>query len=141
MALLAAGCGEKPPADPIERLLFDLRKAAVAQDADAFATHLSDGFVGQGGLGRADAQNELRRYFLLYESVEVGTAGLEVDRAGPAPVARFRASFSGKPKDIQGLSGMLPEAARFRFELVLAEEGGVLRVARASWQRIEAPAP
>lgn len=121
--------------------MFDLRQAATAQDADALGAHLGVAFTGEGGLSRADAVAELRRYFLLYRSVEVGTAGLEVDRTGAAPVVRFRASFSGKPKDIQGLAGMLPEAARFRFELVLADEGGALRVARAGWQRIEAPAP
>lgn len=74
---------------------------------------------------------------MLYKSVEVGTAGLEVDLSAAAPVARFRASFSGKPKDIQGLAGVLPDAARFRFELTLVDEGGVLKVAKASWQRIE----
>ncbi len=74
---------------------------------------------------------------MLYKSVEVGTAGLEVDRSGSSPVARFRASFAGKPREIRGLAGMLPDAARFRFELTLVDEGGALKVAKAAWQRIE----
>jgi len=32
---------------------------------------------------------------------------------------------------------MLPDAARFRFELALADAGGTLKVRQASWQRIE----
>jgi hypothetical protein len=74
---------------------------------------------------------------MLYESVEVGTAGLQVDRTSPQTTARFRASFAGKPKDIRGLAGMLPDAARFRFELTLAQEAGTLKVAQASWERID----
>lgn len=109
----------------------------MAQNADAFGAQLAAGFAGDGGLDRAAALAELRRYFTLYRSVEVGTAGLEVDRSSPSPVARFRASFAGKPKEMQGLAGMLPDAARFHFELTLVEEGGALKVARASWQRIE----
>jgi len=67
----------------------------------------------------------------------VGTAGLEVDRSGPAATARFRASFAGKPRNLHGLAAMLPDAARFRFELALADAGGTLKVRQASWQRIE----
>jgi hypothetical protein len=130
-------CGSRSPADPVERLLYDLSRAATAQDADAFGQRLAGGFTGEGGLSRNEALAELRRYFMLYKSVEVGTAGLEVDRSGPAPVARFRASFAGMPKDVGGLAGLLPDAARFQFELALAEENGELKVTRASWQRIE----
>ncbi len=70
----------------------------------------------------------------------MGTAGLEVDRSGPAATARFRASFAGKPRNLGGLAAMLPDAARFRFELALVDEGGVLKVAKAGWQRIEGAA-
>jgi hypothetical protein len=139
VAAFAFACGPKPPSDPVERLVFDLAQAAMAQDADRFGSHLGQGFTGEGGLGRAEALAELRRYFTLYKSVEIGTAGLTVDRSGAAPLARFRASFAGKPKDIQGLAGLLPETARFQFELTLLDEGGALKVARAAWQRVEAP--
>lgn len=134
---MALACGPKPPTDPVERLVFDLSQAAMAQDADAFGGHLTTSFSGEAGLSRSDALGELRRYFTLYESVEVGSAGLEVDRSGAAPVARLRVSFAGKPKDIKGLAGILPETARFQFELTLAEEAGALKVARAAWQQIE----
>ncbi len=137
-AVLLLACGPKPPADPVERLLFDLARAAMSQDTEAFGTHLASGFVGEGGWTKADTLSELRRYFTLYQSVDVGTAGLEVDRSGAAPVARFRASFAGRPKDIKGLAGVLPESARFQFELTLVEEAGMLRAARASWRQIEA---
>jgi len=140
--VLLLACGPKPPADPVERLLFDLSRAAMAQDAEAFGQHLAAGFVGEGGWTKADALNELRRYFTLYQSLEVGTAGIEVDRSAAAPSVRFRASIAGKPKDIKGLAGMLPETARFQFELGLIEEAGAVNVARASWRQIDAaPAP
>jgi len=134
-------CGPRPPSDPVERLVFDLAQAATARDAEAFGTHLAGAFTGEAGLSRADALGELQRYFMLYESVEVVTAGLEVERSGPALVARFRASFAGKPKDIRGLAGLLPETARFQFELTLGDEHGALRVQKAGWQRIDVPAP
>lgn len=138
-ALASLACGPEPPADPVERLLFELTRAATARDADAVEARLATTFSGEGGQSRAEALGELRRYFSLYESIEVATAGLEVERAGPAPVARFRASFAGKPRQVRGLAGWLPETARFRFELTLVEEAGALRVARAAWQRIEEP--
>jgi hypothetical protein len=140
LALVVAGCAEKAPSDPHERLLFELCRAAGDQDADAFAEQLAAGFAGEGGLAKGDVANELRRYFALYESVEVATAGLEVEPAGGGPtVLRFRASFSGKPRNVGGLAGMLPDAARFRFEIAVAEEQGRLRVVRGSWQRVEGP--
>jgi hypothetical protein len=134
---VTSGCDPKPPSEPIERLVFDLAQAATAQDTEGFGAHLAAGFTGEGGLSRADALGELRRYFVLYASIEVGTAGLEVERSGPSPVARFRASFAGKPRSPQALAGLLPETARFQFELTLVDEAGGLKVARAAWQRIE----
>lgn len=138
-ALASLACGPQAPVDPVERLLFELTRAVVAQDADAVGARLAGSFSAEGGLGRAESLAELRRYFSLYESIEIGTAGLEIGRSGSEAVARFRASFGGRPRQVRGLAGLLPEAARFRFELTLVDEAGELRVARAAWQRIEDP--
>lgn len=75
----------------------------------------------------------------MYEKVEVGLADVAVERQTGATTVRFRAVFTGKPRNIGGLAGMLPDAARYRFELTLVGEGTDLRVGRASWQRAESP--
>jgi hypothetical protein len=138
-ALASLACGLQAPEDPVERLLFDSTRAAAAQDADAVGAHLAGSFTGEGGLGRAESLSELRRYLSLYESIEIGTAGLELERSGADAVARIRVSLAGRPRQFAGLAAMLPETARFRFELTPVDEAGQLRVARAAWQRTEDP--
>jgi hypothetical protein len=48
--------------------------------------------------------------------------------------------FTGKPKEIGGLAGLLPSAAVYEFELELAGEGKSLEVVRASWRPWSPPA-
>ncbi len=114
--------------------------AATRRDADAILGRLAPGFAGQGGLVASDLGLELRRYFALYDSIEVGLADLVIERpqAGAA-VARFKASVAGKPKAIGGLAGLLPEVERLGFEVSLTEAGGTWRVTGALWERL-APA-
>jgi hypothetical protein len=134
--VLATAC-RAAPADPVERLLADLTGFVANKDADAILECLAPEFAGEGGLGRADVAGELRRYFALYKSVEVGLADVGIDRQPAGATVRFRASLAGKAKDIGGLAGLVPETARYRFELTLVGEGKQLKIARASWRAME----
>ncbi len=132
---LATDCGG-PAIDPVARLLDDIAVAATQHDAEAIVAALADGFSGQGGLGRSEVAAELRRYFGLYENVEVGLADVVIERSGGRATARFRAVFAGKPKAISGPAGLLPDAERFSFETSVVEEGGAWRIAAATWERL-----
>jgi hypothetical protein len=109
------------------------------KDADAIVARLTPTFTGEGGIDRAEVSAELRRHFSLYESVEIGLAEVATERQPGGATVRFRAAFAGKPKNIGGLAGLLPDAARYRFELTLVGEGTDLKVSRASWQPAERP--
>lgn len=138
LAVLAS-CS-KPAGDPVARVLQEIATAATERDAEAIVARLAPGFAGQGGFGTVETRAELRRYFALYESVEVGLADVVIERpqSGGAN-ARFRANFAGKPKAIGGLAGLLPDAERFRFEVTLVERDANWRVSAASWERLAAP--
>jgi hypothetical protein len=132
-------CGR--PADPVDRLLASLLEAADERDADAVLEHLDEEFRGEGGMGRVEAGAELRRLFSLYESVEVLTSESERDATGSELRVRTRVDFSGRPKNLPGLAGLLPDAAAYRFELTLRPHEDRLRVAAASWSRLDLTAP
>ena len=134
-ALLLAAC-HRPAGDPVERTLNAIAAAARERDADAVLSRLASGFTGTGGLSLQETGVELRRYFALYDSVEVGIADLEIERPEPGIArARFRVSLSGKPKAIGGLAGMLPDVERLRFEATLAERED-WRLTAATWERL-----
>ena len=135
--MLAAGlaCSGKP-ADPIEALQAELVAAAEDRDADRFGEGLSAGFSGPRGLTRAEALADLRRYFAAYESVDLEVYGIEVDRHDARADVRCVVEFAGRARQIGGLKGLLPPAAVYRFELGVADEGGVWRVQHASWEPV-----
>jgi hypothetical protein len=127
------------PGDPVEALLAELEAAAEARDAERFGRRLSEGFEGLHGLGRGEALAQLRRYFAAYESVAVESWAHEVERDGPSARVRCVVEFSGAARRAFGLEGLLPPEAVYRFELDVAEEGGVWRVRRAAWEAAGEP--
>jgi hypothetical protein len=137
--LLAAACGSKK--DPVLDLLARLEEAAEARDVDAFAEGLSADFRG-GGLSRAAALSELRRYFAMYETVALEVYGVEVERSdGGKATVRCVVEFSGQGTKLGGLDKLLPPEAAYRFQLEMADDGGTWRVKAASWEQAAPPAP
>jgi hypothetical protein len=134
--LALSACGA-PPADPIERLIHDVTKAVEERDAAAVGERIAEDFQGQGGMTRADAIATIRRYLAAYE--KVGAQVFDVQRADDTHL-RFRVDFTGKPKDIGGLAGLLPSAAVYEFEVELAGEGQSLKVRRGTWRSWQPPA-
>jgi hypothetical protein len=134
--LAAAACG--PPAEPHVALLAALEEAAEDRDAEAFGQHLGADFSAQGPTNRADTLSMLRRYFAGYEHVAIEV--YDVQLAAEGDLVSFVAEFSGRPRQIGGLSGFLPPGAVYRFELELSEaEPGVLLVSGASWEALALP--
>ncbi len=135
---LAVGCS-RAPADPVEALLAELEAAAEARDAERFGERLAPAFQGGQGLGRPETLAQLKRYFAAYESVGIEVDGVESDRDGQAARVRCVVEFSGEARKALGLEGLLPPSAVYRFDLDVAEEGGIWRVRGASWEQAEAP--
>ncbi len=129
---LLAGCAGGAR-DPVQGLLDELRAAAEARDAERFVRRLGDGFEGAGGIGKAEAEASLRRYFAAYESVGLEVYGVESERTGSAARVRCVVEFSGRARSAFGLQGFLPPSAVYRFELDVADESGTWKVRRASW--------
>ena len=138
LLVLAAGLAcSRGPSDPVQELLDELEAAAEDRDADRFGSRLSDGFQGPGGVGRVEGLATLRRYFAAYESVGLEVYGVEVDRDAATAEVRCVVEFAGRARQLGGLQGLLPPAAVYRFALGVAEENGVWRVGRASWERVQ----
>ncbi len=138
-ALLVSGCA-RTPADPVERLLAGLEQAVEARDVDAFARHLAPELRAQGGLDRAGAAAELRRFFALYESVAVERAPAVVTRDGAAIIVSVRVLFSAKPKFQERFGLGTSESPPLRFDLRCHEHDGALRVGEVAWVE-ETPPP
>jgi hypothetical protein len=136
IAVILTACAGAPK-DPVARLIQDVSKAVEERDVTAVASRLAEDFQGQAGLGRADTLATVRRFLAGYDSV--GVQVFDERRADESHVA-FRVNFTGKPKNIGGLAGLLPGSAVYEFELELAGTGADLKVRRASWRPWYPPA-
>jgi hypothetical protein len=130
VALAAAACGG-PPQDPVDRLIHDVSNAIEDRDADAVGARVADDFEGQGGMTRADVISTVRRYLALYQ--EVGVQVFAVQRLDETHL-KFRVDFTGKPKNVGGLAGLVPSAAVYEFEVELTGEGESLKARRGTWR-------
>jgi hypothetical protein len=141
LTLLALVAGCRKETDPIRLLLNDLEEAAEVRDAEAVLKRLAPDFRGQNGLSRADAGAELRRYFFGYEKIDVTFSEIVIEPAGSTARVRLRVDFSGKPKNVGGLEGLLPALSAYRFGLELKRSGDVWLVTGATWERLDVSVP
>jgi hypothetical protein len=137
-ASVLAGCTRK---DPVQALVDDLEAAAEDKSADRFRDLLTDDFEGQGGIGRAEAAAQLRRYFAAYEKVALEVYDVSVRRADGSADVAFRVEFSGEPLRVGGLGGLLPPGASYRFDLHLVDQPRGFKVQRAAWEAMTPPDP
>ena len=133
---VAVACS-RAPADPVAALLAELEAAAEARDADRFGERLAPAFQGLHGLGRSESMAQLKRYFAAYESVAIDVYGVEAERDGASARVRCVVEFSGQARKAFGLEGLVPPSAVYRFDLEVADEGGVWRVRGATWEPAE----
>jgi hypothetical protein len=120
--------------------LAQLEEAVEDRDVDAFGKGLSADFRG-GGLNRAAALGELRRYLAMYEAVSLQIYGVEATRTDGTAVVRCVVEFSGRGTKLGGLDQLLPPEAAYRFLLEMSDEGGTWRVRAASWEAAAPRAP
>lgn len=135
LAVFACACQKER--DPVQRFLAELTKAVEERDADAVVKHLAPDFRGQGGIDRAGAGAELRRYFLAYSSLDVTLSGVAAEAGTEGVRVRFRADLSGRARPVAGLQDLLPAASAYSFDLQLKGAPGEFTIAQASWERLE----
>jgi hypothetical protein len=139
LALLAAACGGGG-ADPVRQVLDDVVEAAEERSAEGVERQLSARFTA-GGLDRAGALAELRRYFAAYESLGVELTDVTIERGEAEAHARFVADLSGRTRKLPALDGLLPSAASFDFDVRLEREGDGWRIVRADWEPLTLQEP
>lgn len=128
--LLLLACHKE---DPIAGAIQQVASAAEDRDAGAVVELLASSYADEGG-GRAEVGNTLRRYFFAYRSLNVSIKDLQTWENGPVGQARFRADFTGVPKEIGGIDQLLPASASYQFEVWLVREGGDWKISAAKWQ-------
>lgn len=133
LGLLAAGCS---PKTPLEKLLADLETGIEDRDAAAVAARLVPEFQAENGMRPPMVAEELKRYFFAYESLDVLFSEVAPEGEPPRKIS-VRVDVSGKPKQIGGLAGMVPDLAAYRFDLDLASREGRLLVSGARWERVD----
>lgn len=136
-ALTIAGCSSK---SPLDRLLADLESRIEDRDAAAVVELLAPEFQAQNGMKPAMVVEELKRYFFAYESLDVQLSEVAPEGDPPRRVS-VRVDMSGKPKQIGGLAGMVPDLAAYRFDLDLVPKDDALRISGARWERVDRTGP
>ena len=134
LLLLAPGCRKE--ADPVRSALERMRKAAEARDVSGVVENLTDDFREIAGGGTIEVSQALRRYFAAYEILNLQMRDITVERAPEAARARFRVEFSGQPKKIGGLDGLLPSASAYSFDVRLVPDGSRWKVSWAAWEPV-----
>ena len=132
LLLFAAGCGEK--ADPVRSTLDRIRKAAEARDVAGVVENLTPDFRDNAGSGAGEMSEALRHYFAAYEIINLQMRDITIERAAEAARARFRVEFSGQPRKIGGLAGLLPSASTYNFDVRLVPDGKRWKVTWAAWE-------
>ena len=130
LLLLALAC--KPEKDPIAATIEAVADAAEERDAAAVMEYLSADFP-----NRAEVETQLRRYFFGYKTIEVIIRDVNAQRSGSTAWATFLVDFVGLPKNVGGFDQYLPRAAKYRFEVTLAEAGGRWKITSAKYEREE----
>jgi len=125
--LLALSCAEQK--DPIAATLDSVAAAAEERDSSAVLGHLAPEFP-----NRAEVENQLRRYFFGYKTIEVVIRERNVQRSGSTAWATFLVDFIGLPKQVGGFDQYLPRSAHYRFEVTLADQGGEWKITSAKWE-------
>ena len=123
--------------DPVRACLDGLAQAARDRDAKAFMSLVAPAFEAADGTGRVELENQIRRFFSVYEILDVQLKDVTIERAEAAALVLFRAELAGQPRKISGLEGLFPPSSSYRFEARLVPIDGRWRVAWASWS----PAP
>jgi hypothetical protein len=134
--LLASAACRATANDPARSLVDDLAAAAGRRNARDVAARLSESFRSADGATRADVELELQRRFAMYRAIEVDIRNFSEERGADAIRVRFEARVTGTPLALEGLDGMIPRRARFRFDMLLVPEKESWKIRTAEWQPV-----
>jgi hypothetical protein len=136
LVLVAVTLGCAKPADPVQATIDAVVKAANARDADALMARVAPDFEAADGTGRNEIEARLKGYFQAYEILHVQVSKVQIERGEAAARVRLRAEMTGQPRSVDGLSGLLPSAAKYDFDLRLVRDGKEWKLASAGWQPV-----
>lgn len=126
IALLGFACAKQ---DPIPATIEAVADAAEERDAAAVLKHIAPEYG-----NRAEIENQLRRYFFGYKTIDVTVRDLQAEVSGSTAWATVRVDFIGLPKQVGGFDQFLPRSARYRFDVTLVQHGDAWQIASARWE-------
>ncbi len=122
--------------DPIPQTLDAVLEAANARDTAALMSQVAPDFEAADGTSRLDLEVRLNQYFAAYEILHVSFSDVKIERGNGAAFVRLRATMSGQPKSVGGLSGLLPSEAKYDFEMRLVNNGEAWKLGWAGWKPV-----
>ena len=134
LSAVVLSCAKK--SDPIQETIDAVVKAANARDAEALVSHVALDFEAADHSSRADVEARLRGYFAAYEILNVQVSNVQIERGDNAARVRLRAEMTGQPRQVGGIGGLLPSAAKYDFDLRLVLDGKDWKLAWAGWEPV-----
>jgi hypothetical protein len=134
LSAVVLSCAKK--SDPIQETIDAVVKAANARDADALMSRVASSFEAADGANRADVEARLKGYFADYEILNVQVSNVQIERGENAARVRLRAEMTGQPRQVGGIGGLLPSAAKYDFDLRLVLDGKDWKLAWAGWEPV-----
>ena len=101
-----AACARPQPEEALRQALDGIQAAIEARDAGELSEHLSDDFIGPGGLDRDDARRLAALHFMRHGDVGVLPGPLDIELQDDHARVRFSAVLSG------GSGRLLPDSAQ-----------------------------
>lgn len=101
-----AACARPQPEEALRQALDGIQAAIEARDAGELSEHLSDDFIGPGGLDRDGARRLAALHFMRHGDVGVLPGPLDIELQDDHARVRFSAVLSG------GSGRLLPDSAQ-----------------------------
>ena len=126
--LLAAACARPAPEEALRRIVSEVQQSIEERDAGALRRHLSEDFIGPGGMDRDQARRTAALYMMQHQSVGVTLGPMEIQLQEPNATVRFSAALTG------GSGRLLPDRANlYKVETGWRMEGGDWKITSARW--------
>ena len=128
IAMLSSGCRSEPAEERLRATIDEMQAAAIERQPGDFMDHVTEDFVGEGGIDRAALHNLLRAQLLRNASIGATRGPLDVKLQGTRATVRFKVVLTG------GAGGLLPERAQgYDITSGWREEDGEWKLFLAEW--------
>ena len=133
--MLAAGCRpSSTPEDEIHALVATAEESAEARDASALKDLVADDYEDPDGRSAADIRSYLHGWLVAHQTVRLISRVDSIELEG-TELARVAVTVGMLGRDAASDSAWDLAGDVWRFDLMLAREGGSWRVIRAGWQQ------